>query len=42
MKLLACEPINDNGVQMTWEVYVEGEGATKPVCISKSLACHYP
>ena len=42
MKLLACEPIDNNGMQMTWEVTTEREGSTKPVCIAESIARHYP
>lgn len=42
MKLLAAEPIDKSGLQMTWEVTVEREGATKPVCVAESLARHYP
>ena len=41
MKLLACEPIDNDGVQMTWEVLVEREGAVKPVCIAESLVRRY-
>jgi acyl dehydratase len=42
MKLLKSEPIDNAGAQMTWEVTVEREGATKPVCVAESLARHYP
>ncbi len=42
MKLLACEPIDNEGVQMTWEVTVEREGAAKPVCVAESLVRRYP
>ena len=42
MKLLACDPIDNNGMQMTWEVTTEREGSTKPVCIAESIARHYP
>ena len=42
MKLLASEPIDNDGVQMTWEVLVEREGAAKPVCIAESLVRRYP
>ncbi|GAB3469547.1 MaoC family dehydratase [Polaromonas eurypsychrophila] len=41
MKLLSCESIADNGVQMAWEVTVEREGAAKPVCIAESLVRRY-
>jgi acyl dehydratase len=42
MKLLACDPIDNNGVQMTWEVMVEREGSPKPVCVAESIARRYP
>ena len=37
MKLLASEPIDKQGVQLTWEVTVEREGFSKPVCVAESL-----
>lgn len=42
MKLLATQPIDDDGVQMTWEVKVEREGSAKPVCVAESLVRRYP
>jgi acyl dehydratase len=42
MKLLASEPIANDGVQMTWEVTVEREGFDKPVCVAESLVRRYP
>ena len=42
MKLLATLPIDNNGVQMTWEVTVEREGYAKPVCVAESLVRRYP
>ena len=42
MKLLACDPIDNSGMQMTWEVITEREGSSKPVCIAESIARHYP
>lgn len=42
MKLLASEPIDNNGVQLTWEVTVEREGSGKPVCVAESLVRRYP
>jgi acyl dehydratase len=42
MKLLKSEPVDQGGVQMTWEVAVEREGSSKPVCVAESLARHYP
>jgi acyl dehydratase len=42
MKLLSCEPIENQGVQMAWLVTVEREGSDKPVCIAESLTRRYP
>ncbi|TSA11610.1 MAG: MaoC family dehydratase [Comamonadaceae bacterium] len=42
MKLIKCEPIDQGGVQMTWETTVEREGGTKPVCVAESMARYYP
>jgi acyl dehydratase len=42
MKLLATEPIDNAGMQMTWQVTVEREGADKPVCVAESLVRRYP
>jgi acyl dehydratase len=41
LKLLCCDPIDNHGFQMTWEVTVEREGAAKPVCIAESIARHF-
>lgn len=41
MTLLACEPIADNGYQMTWSVTVEREGSDRPACIAESLTRRY-
>ena len=42
MHLLACEAIDNSGMQMTWKVSVEREGSDKPVCIAESLVRRYP
>lgn len=42
MKLLKSEPIDQGGVQMTWEVTIEREGGAKPVCVAESMARYYP
>lgn len=42
MKLMACEPIDNNGMQMTWLVTIEREGVAKPVCVAESLSRRYP
>ena len=42
MALLAAEPIDNAGVQLTWRVTVEREGSAKPVCVAESLVRRYP
>ena len=42
MKLQACEPIDNGGVQMTWLVTIEREGSDRPVCVADSLSRRYP
>jgi len=42
MHLLACEAIDNQGMQMTWKVSVEREGSDKPVCVAESLVRRYP
>jgi acyl dehydratase len=42
LKLLACDPVDNNGVQMTWLVTIEREGSDRPVCVAESLSRRYP
>ena len=42
MTLLAAEPVDQGGLQMNWQVTVEREGASKPVCVAESLVRRYP
>lgn len=42
MTLLTAQPIDGNGMQMTWGVAVEREGEEKPVCVAESLVRRYP
>ena len=42
LTLLACDPIDNNGKQMTWDVTIEREGTDKPVCVAQSLSRSYP
>jgi acyl dehydratase len=42
LKLLACDPVDQGGMQMAWEVTVEREGSAKPVCVAESIARRYP
>jgi acyl dehydratase len=40
--LAAAEPIDKNGIQFTWDVTIEREGADKPVCVAQSIVRNYP
>ena len=42
LHLLNAAPIDNNGLQLTWEVMVERQGAEKPVCVAESLVRLYP
>jgi len=42
LKLLACDAIENDGVQMAWLVTVEREGSDRPVCVAESLSRRYP
>jgi len=42
IKLLQAEPIDNGGMQFTWEVTTEREGMAKPVCIDESISSLYP
>ncbi len=42
MTLLEAEPVDNNGLQFTWEVRIEREGSGKPVCVAQSLMRRYP
>jgi acyl dehydratase len=42
LDLLAVQPIEGHGMQMTWSVVVECEGADKPVCVAEALVRRYP
>jgi acyl dehydratase len=42
LTLLACEAIDKQGYQQTWQVAVEREGAEKPVCVAESIVRRYP
>ncbi len=42
IKLLACEPIENDGMQLEVLVTVEREGSEKPVCIAESITRRYP
>jgi acyl dehydratase len=40
--LVAAEPIDNNGMQLTWDVTIEREGIAKPVCVAQSISRSYP
>ena len=42
MTLLQCEAIDNDGMQMTWQVTMEREGSAKPVCVAESIVRRYP
>jgi len=42
MRLIEHRPVENDGVQMTWQVTVEREGSDKPVCIAETVARRYP
>lgn len=42
MALKRCEPLEQSGLQMTWDVRIEREGSDRPVCVAESLARYYP
>jgi acyl dehydratase len=41
MTLVSSLPIDPSGVQLTWAVSIESDGALKPVCVAESLARLY-
>lgn len=41
IKLLACEEVAGNGLQITWDMTVEREGEAKPVCIAEFIQRRY-
>lgn len=42
MTLLSADPIENQGLQMTWQMFVEREGSDKPVCVAEALVRQYP
>lgn len=42
LTLAKSDPIDNGGLQTTWTVAIEREGADKPVCVAESLARMYP
>jgi acyl dehydratase len=42
VELLACEAVDNAGVQLTWLVTVERDGSDKPACVAESVTRRYP
>ena len=42
LTLLACDPVEDGGMQLAWQVTIEREGAHKPACGAESLTRRFP
>lgn len=42
LTLLACEPVENGGIQMVWQVTVLREGQERPVCVAESVVRRYP
>jgi acyl dehydratase len=42
LTLQSAEPIEREGLQLTWSVVVEREGGEKPACVAESMARLYP
>lgn len=40
--LKSCEPIDNQGMQLTWRVHVEREGSDKVACIAETVTRLYP
>lgn len=40
--LQEAQAVDNGGVQFTWEVTIEREGAAKPVCVAQALVRQYP
>ena len=41
IRLLECEPLPDDGLQIVWQITVEREGSDKPVCVAESVTRRY-
>ncbi len=42
LTLVSSEPIDNNGMQMVWDVVVEKEGSAKPACVAQIVSRRYP
>jgi acyl dehydratase len=41
IKLLECQPLPQDGMQIVWQITVEREGSDKPVCVAESVTRRY-
>jgi len=42
LTLVSSDPIDNNGVQMVWDVVIEKEGSAKPACVAQTVSRRYP
>jgi acyl dehydratase len=42
MTLVSSDPVENNGLQLVWDVVVEKEGSAKPVCVAQTVVRRYP
>ncbi len=42
IKLVSADSVDNGGFQFVWEVQIERESGTKPVCIAESISRMYP
>jgi acyl dehydratase len=41
MTLVSSDPVENNGLQLVWDVVVEKEGSAKPVCVAQTVVRRY-
>jgi acyl dehydratase len=41
IKLLSCEEVSGDGLQITWDMSVERDGEAKPVCVAEFVQRRY-
>ncbi|GAB3771009.1 3-hydroxyacyl-thioester dehydratase HtdZ [Ramlibacter monticola] len=41
VRLLECQALPDDGLQIIWQITVEREGSDKPVCVAESVTRRY-
>jgi acyl dehydratase len=40
--LLAADPVDHGGYQLTWSIVIELDGSGKPACVAESVNRRYP